>query len=145
MFLFPLIYILSFLKTLKEFSKANASALLIFIVVAMPIYINTLSTTHMYGLESIIGILQFFKELAVLIALFIVIIQLKKNPNFTTTDILVGIFLFYSFIFVILPVGSYDFLTKLLAYKSLSFFCLLYFVGRFIHIFECLRTWENFV
>ena len=134
MFLFPLIYILSFLKTLKEFSKANASALLIFIVVAMPIYINTLSVTYMYGLDSMIGVLQFFKELVVLIALFIVIFQLKKIPYFTTTDILVGIFLLYSFIFVLLPIGSYDFITKLLAYKSLSFFCILYFVGRFIQI-----------
>ena len=89
MFLFPLIYILSFLKTLKEFSKANASALLIFIVVAMPIYINTLSVTYMYGLDSMIGVLQFFKEFVVLIALFIVILQLKKIPYFTTTDILV--------------------------------------------------------
>lgn len=134
MFLFPLIYILSFLKTLKEFSKANASALLIFIVVAMPIYINTLSVTYMYGLDSMIGVLQFFKEFVVLIALFIVIFQLKKIPYFTTTDILVGIFLLYSFIFVLLPIGSYDFITKLLAYKSLSFFCTLYFVGRFIQI-----------
>ena len=112
MFLFPLIYILSFLKTLKEFSKANASALLIFIVVAMPIYINTLSVTYMYGLDSMIGVLQFFKELVVLFALFIVIFQLKKIPYFTTTDILVGIFLLYSFIFVLLPIGSYDFITK---------------------------------
>ena len=134
MFLFPLIYILSFLKTLKEFSKTNASALLIFIVVAMPIYINTLSVTYMYGLDSMIGVLQFFKEFVVLIALFIVIFQLKKIPYFTTTDILVGIFLLYSFMFVLLPIGSYDFITKLLAYKSLSFFCILYFVGRFIQI-----------
>lgn len=134
MFLFPIVYIITFLKTLKEFSKANASALLSFIAVAMPIYINTLSVTHMYGFDSIIGILQLFKELVVIIALFIVITQLTKIPKITTTDILVAIFLLYSFIFVIIPVGSYDFLTKLLAYKSLSFFCILYFVGRLIQI-----------
>jgi hypothetical protein len=59
--------------------------------------------------------LQFFKEFVVLIALFIVILQLKKIPHFTTTDILVGIFLLYSFIFVLLPIGSYDLIT---AYES---------------------------
>lgn len=134
MFLFPLIYIISFLKTLKEFSKANASGLLIFIVVAMPIYINVLSITHMYGLDGLIGILQFFKEFLVIIALFIVIIQFKKIPKFTTTDILVAIFLSYSFLFVLLPIGSYNIISKLLAFKSLSFFCILYFVGRFIQI-----------
>jgi len=134
MFLFPLIYIIAFFKTLKEFGKANASGLLVFIVVAMPIYINVLSITHLYGLDGLIGIFQFFKELVVIIALFIVIIQFKKIPKFTTTDILVSIFLLYSFLFVFLPIGSYNIFTKLLAYKSLSFFCILYFVGRFIQI-----------
>lgn len=134
MFLFPFVYIITFIKTLKEFSKANASALLIFIVVAMPIYINTLSVMHMYGFNELIGILQFFKELVVLIALFIVIIQLKKIPHFNTTDYLVALFLIYSFVFVVFPIGSYDFTTRLLAFKSLSFFCILYFVGRIIHI-----------
>lgn len=134
MFLFPLVYIIVFLKTIKEFCKANASGLMLFIVIAMPIYINSLSIIHMYGYGDLIGSLQLFKELAVLIALIIVIWQLKKLPIITNLDWLILIFLGYSFIFVLVPVGSYNFLTRLLAFKSLSFFCILYIVGRLINV-----------
>lgn len=133
MFLFPLAYIIAFLKTLKEFGQRHASALLIFICVGLPIYINSLSVTHMYGFDKAIGAMQFLKEFLVLISFGLVVYQLKKIPKFTKTDLLVAAFLGYSFLFVLLPIGSYDFVTRLLAFKSLSFFCMLYFVGRFIN------------
>jgi hypothetical protein len=87
----------------------------------------------MYGFDKAIGPMQFAKELVVLIALGLVIFQLKQKPKFKSTDWMVLCFLMYSFIFAILPIGSYDFVTRLLAFKSLSFFCILYFVGRFIN------------
>ncbi len=133
MFLFPLTYIIAFLKTIKEFGKGHAQALLIFICVGLPIYINSLSITYMYGFDNAIGILQFLKELVVFISLGIVLWNLKERPKFTTADWLVASFLGYTFIFSILPIGTYDFVTRLLAFKSLSFFCVLYFVGRFIN------------
>jgi hypothetical protein len=133
MFLFPITYIIAFLKTIKEFGKGRAQAILIFICIGLPIYINSLSITYMYGLDLAIGPLQFLKELVVLIALGMVMFQLKKMPKFTTTDWLVASFLGYTFIYSLLPIGSYDLVTRLLAFKSLSFFCILYFVGRFIN------------
>jgi hypothetical protein len=132
MFLFPLAYIVAFLKTIKEFAKGNAAAILIFICVGLPIYINTLSVTYMFGFENAIGPMQAFKEIVVLIALGIVLWQIKHKPTFTKTDWLVILFFLYSLAFVLLPIGSYDFKSRLLAYKSLSFFTLLYFIGRFI-------------
>lgn len=132
MFLFPLAYIIAFLKTLKEFGQKHASALLIFICVGLPIYINSLSVTYMYGFDKAIGVMQFLKEFLVLISFGLVVFQLKKKPGFTTTDWLVAIFFVYSFVFVLLPIGSYDIVARLLAFKSLSFFGLLYFIGRWI-------------
>jgi len=133
MFLFPLVYIIAFLKALKELGKRNAAGLLIFICVGLPIYINALSVTNMYGFDWAIGVLQFFKELIVLLSFGLVVWQLKKKPRFTSTDWMVAIFLAISFLFALLPIGSYDFMTRLLAFKSLSFFCILYFTGRFIN------------
>jgi hypothetical protein len=133
MFLFPITYIIAFLKTLKEFGKGHAQAIVIFICIALPIYINSLSVTYMYGFDKAIGTMQFLKELVVLISLSIVLWQLKRRPQFTIADWLVASFLGYSFLFAVLPIGSYDFVARLLAFKSLSFFCILYFVGRFIN------------
>ena len=132
MFLFPITYLIAFLKTIKEFGKGHAQAILIFICVGLPMYINSLSITYMYGFDKAIGIMQFLKELVVLISLALVIWNLKKRSHFTTADWLVASFLGYTFIYSLLPIGSYDFVTRLLAFKSLSFFCVLYFVGRFI-------------
>jgi hypothetical protein len=132
MFLFPIAYLIAFLKTLKGFAKKQAGALLIFICIGLPIYIHSLSVTYMYGWDQAIGVLQSFKELVVLIALGLVIWQLKQRPRFTKTDWMVLAFMGYTLFFVVLPIGSYDIKSKLLAFKSLSFFSFLYFVGRCI-------------
>jgi hypothetical protein len=133
MFLFPLAYLIAFLKSIKEFALKQASAILIFICIGLPIYINSLSITYMYGFDTAIGAMQFLKELVVLIALGLILYQVKKKPKFTSTDWMVASFLVYTFIYAVLPIGSYDFVTRLLAFKSLSFFCILYFVGRLIN------------
>jgi O-Antigen ligase len=140
MFLFPLAYLIAFLKTMKEFAIKQASAIIIFICIGLPIYINSLSITYMYGFDKAIGAIQFLKELVVLIALGLILYQIKKKPKFTSTDWMVASFLVYSFIYAVLPIGSYDFVTRLLAFKSLSFFCILYFVGRLINARQILLS-----
>jgi hypothetical protein len=140
MFLFPLAYLIAFLKTMKEFAIKQASAIIIFICIGLPIYINSLSITYMYGFDKAIGAMQFLKELVVLIALGLILYQLKKKPKFTSTDWMVASFLVYTFIYSVLPIGSYDFVTRLLAFKSLSFFCILYFVGRLINARQILLS-----
>ena len=140
MFLFPLAYLIAFLKSIKEFALKQASAILIFICIGLPIYINSLSITYMYGFDKAIGAMQFLKELVVLIALGLILYQIKKKPKFTSTDWMVASFLVYTFIYAVLPIGSYDFVTRLLAFKSLSFFCILYFVGRLINTRQILLS-----
>ena len=140
MFLFPLAYLIAFLKTLKDFGRTHASALIIFICIGLPIYINALSVTYMYGFDKAIGVMQSLKEVVVLISLGLAVWQLNKLPRFKITDWLVASFFVYSFLFVLMPIGSYDFISKLLAFKSLSFFCLLYFSGRLINAKEVLLS-----
>jgi len=94
----------------------------------------------MYGFDKAIGAMQFLKELVVLIALGLILYQIKKKPKFTSTDWMVASFLVYTFIYAVLPIGSYDFVTRLLAFKSLSFFCILYFVGRLINTRQILLS-----
>jgi hypothetical protein len=81
MFLFPLAYLIAFLKSIKEFALKQASAILIFICIGLPIYINSLSITYMYGFDTAIGAMQFLKELVVLIALGLILYQVKKKYN----------------------------------------------------------------
>ena len=94
----------------------------------------------MYGFDKAIGAMQFLKELVVLFALGLILYQIKKKPKFTSTDWMVATFLVYTFIYAVLPIGSYDFVTRLLAFKSLSFFCILYFVGRLINARQILLS-----
>ena len=134
MFLFPILYILSFLKTLKGFLQKNPAGITAFLVIGLPIYINSLSVTHMLGFTNLVPVFQSFKEMVVVLALLISAYQFKKIPQLTYIDKYVLLFLVGTGVYVLLPVGSYSFMTKLLAIKSLSFFCLLYAAGRFVSI-----------
>ena len=134
MFFFPLLYILAFLKTIKAFLHKNTAGIVAFLVVGLPIYINSLSVTHMLGFSSLVPVFQSFKEIIVVLALLISAYQLKKIPQLTYIDKYVLLFLAGTGLYLLLPIGSYPFISKLLAIKSLSFFCLLYAAGRFVSI-----------
>jgi hypothetical protein len=81
MFLFPVLYILSFLKTLKGYFKKNPAGITAFLVIGLPIYINSLSVTHMLGFTSLVPVFQGFKEIVVVLALLISAYQFKKIPQ----------------------------------------------------------------
>ena len=132
MFLFPVVYLFSFLKTIKLFLQRKASGILIFLLIGLPIYINVLSVTFVLGFVKLVPVFQSFKELTVLICLGMVLVGVKKKPILHTIDRLIILFLVVSFIYVLLPIGGYSIFDKLLALKSASFFCILYLVGRFI-------------
>lgn len=132
MFLFPLLYLFSFLQTIKLFLRKNASGILVFLLIGLPIYINALSVTYVLGFKKLVPLFQFFKEAAVIIGLGIVLAGIKKKPNLHKIDHLVLFFLGASFVYVLLPIGNYSIVDKLLALKSVSFFCMLYLLGRFI-------------
>ena len=131
MFLFPLAYLGSFFYALTQMIKKQIEGFLIFVVVGLPVYINAMSVSFIYGFSKWIPLLQSFKELAVLVACLLVATQIKQKPVLHIIDKLIIVFFIYTLLYVILPIGSYSIMAKLMALKNLSFFCLLYFVGRF--------------
>lgn len=132
MLLFPLTYVFAFLKTIKGFTEKKIGAILIFICFGLPIYINTLSVMHMWGFSAALPLLQWAKECIVLITLGIIAYHIKEKPKLALPDKLVLAFISISSIYLFIPIGSYSFFEKLIALKSVSFFALLYAMGRCI-------------
>jgi len=131
MFLFPLTYLASFFYAITKLFKKQVDGFLIFVIVGLPIYINAMSVSFMYGFSRWIPLLQSFKELAVLGACLLVATQLKQRPVLHIIDKLIIAFFVYTLLYAFVPIGSYSIMGKLMALKNLSFFCLLYFIGRF--------------
>ena len=133
MFLFPLAYLFSFFYGLNKLIKKQIEGLLAYVIVGLPIYMNTMSVSFMYGFAAWIPVMQSLKEVIVLISAYFVFTYARvyRKIKFHHIDILVALFFVYTLAFVFLPVGSYSFLNKALALKNLSFFHLLYFIFRF--------------
>lgn len=133
MFLFPLIYISSFFLSAKELIKGNKQGILIFLVFGLPIYITTLSILMDMGMRDLIPLFQPFKELLVLGLLGVSVYCMRTRLRLHTIDYAVIAFFSYSLLYVVLPIGEYGLKDKLLAFKSTSFFPLIYFTGRLLH------------
>ena len=133
MFLFPLAYLFSFFYGVNKLFKKQIEGLLAYIIVGLPIYINAMSVSFMYGFAAWIPIMQSMKEVIVLISAYLVFTYARsyRKINFHYIDILIALFFVYTLTFVILPIGSYSFFNKALALKNLAFFPFLYFIGRF--------------
>jgi hypothetical protein len=88
----------------------------------------------MYGAShGFIRLLQSFKEVIILLTLGTVIIKLKKKIRLHLIDYCMIGYLGYNLLYLIFPVGPYGFTDKLIAFKSVSFFPLIYFTGRLIN------------
>ena len=133
MFLFPLAYLFSFFYGLNKLIKKQIEGLLAYVIVGLPIYMNTMSISFMYGFAAWIPVMQSLKEVIVLISAYFVFTyaRVSRRIKLHYIDVLVAFFFVYTLSFVFLPVGSYSFLKKALALKNLSFFPFLYFIGRF--------------
>ncbi|MGZ4090689.1 MAG: hypothetical protein ACXVNO_08215, partial [Bacteroidia bacterium] len=66
MFIFPLIYVISFFIAAREVLKGNREGILIFLIFGLSIYTTAMSVTFMLGLKVLIPFFQFFKEILVL-------------------------------------------------------------------------------
>lgn len=133
LFVFPLIYIVSFAIAFKEVLKGNRDGLLIFMIWGMSIYITAMSVSFTFGLKDFIPFFQLFKELLIISTLVLSILDLKTRPKFHIVDHVIFLFLGYMIIYAILPIGDQGIITKLLALKGTSFFWVVYFTGRFIN------------
>lgn len=130
MFLFPVIYIALFFSSLVSLFKNRPEGILIFFICALPIYTTTLSVTFMYGFPKMVPVLQSFKEILVLLTLAHQLYFYRKKIYFTIIDKLLFFFFVYTFLYIFLPIGQFNIFTKLIAFKSVSFFILIYFAGR---------------
>lgn len=78
--------------------------------------------------------MQSFKEVLVLSVLIINIASLKYRPRFHLIDYLIFAFLLYLIIYAILPIGDQGFINRLMSLKSISFYVVVYFTGRFFDL-----------
>ena len=129
LYLFPLLFLGSFVLSLYKIGKGDANGVFIFLIGGLPFYAISLSLLFMVAGKTWIPFLQFTKEI-VIIATLITLWWQKEAFRFNVLDKMVLAFLLFSLIFVPLPLGDLGILQKLIAFKSISFFALVYFCGR---------------
>jgi len=134
LFIFPVIYIISFFRSLIRLIERKVDDFLIFFAFGLPIYTTSLSLSFLYGLGFLIPVMQSFKEISVIAGLFYVVYHWKRKIKLHLIDKLLFFFFVYTFLYVVLPIGQYGSFQKLIAFKSLSFFILVYCLGRFFDI-----------
>lgn len=117
---------------MKSLATKNIRGIIPFLIFALPIYTTALSVTNMYGFRGGVSILQSFKELTVVSYLLYLIYTLNRKICFHTIDYLVIFLYLYVFLYIFLPLGGYGFFEKIIAFKSLCFYPVVYFTGRLI-------------
>jgi hypothetical protein len=132
MFIFPLIYIISFIVAFREVLKGNRAGVLIFLIFGLSIYTTAMSVTFMLGLKDLIPFFQFFKEVLIVSVFILNIVNLKYRPRFHLIDYLILAFFIYTIIYAIFPIGEQSFGNRLIALKSTSFYIVVYFTGRLL-------------
>ena len=130
--IFPFAYLLSFFLSLRGLWQKKTNAIFIYVIAGLPIYNTALSIVYGYKLKSWIPVLQSCKELLIVVALIVAIWNYRKKLIPHRLDYWILAFLAYTALYVLLPIGKYDVLQKLVALKSLSFFTIIYFVGRLL-------------
>ncbi len=130
--LLPCIYLFAFLQAVYRLVKKQPQYILVFFVIGLPLYFTALSITYLYGFESLVPVFQSFKELIVLITLLWLIFVKKRVIILRLPDKLMMAYLLYTFLYVLMPLGNFGLVDKLLALKGLSFFPLIYFAGRYM-------------
>lgn len=131
MIVFPLVFLFSFIIATREIIRGNTQDFLLFLIFGLSIYTTAMSVSYMIGLKGMIPGFQFFKELLILTVLSINILTLRKKPRFHLIDYLILAFFLYTLVYAILPIGEQTLVNRLIAFKSTSFFVLVYFTGRF--------------
>ncbi|TSJ40317.1 O-antigen ligase family protein [Mucilaginibacter corticis] len=114
----------------REVCKGRTEGILLFLIFGLSMYTTAMSVAFMMGFKSLIPVFQFFKEILVLSVLTLNILSLRYRPRFHLLDYAILSFLVYTFIYAILPIGDQGFVDRLLAFKSTSFYIVVYFAGR---------------
>lgn len=134
MFLFPVIFVFSFLYLLKGLFHQQPERLFWFIIIGMSAYTVSMSITYQYGFLPVVKVIKYFKELSILFTLGYLVVRYGKTIKMHYLDWLILILFTYCFCYVFLPVGKFTFIEKLTVFKSYGLFGLLYFIGRLLPI-----------
>jgi hypothetical protein len=86
----------------------------------------------MIGLGTTIPIIQYTKEIIVVLTLGLLVYELNELPKFTLLDKLMLSFLCYNALYILTPIGTYGIFQKAIAFKNIAFFPFVYFIGRLI-------------
>ncbi len=129
-YLFPLLFLGSFLMGCYKILKGDPNGLFVYLIGGLPFYAISLSTFYLIGGKNIIPLVQATKELVIVLSLTTLILQNNTLFKWTLLDRLIVVFFLFSAIYIFLPLGPNGFLQRILAFKSLSFFPLVYFCGR---------------
>lgn len=132
MLIFPLLYISAFFTSIRAILQKNPQGGFFFLIFGLSIYNSTLSILFNFGLKSYIPLFQPLKELIILGMLGSVLWNLKEKIRLHVIDYAILGYFLYTFSYVVFPIGSFSFMERLLAFKSTSFFVLIYFCGRLI-------------
>jgi hypothetical protein len=130
MFIFLLIYIISFIVSLREILKGNAQGILIFMIFGLSMYYTAMSVAFTLGLKDLIPIFQAFKEVLILCLLILNIVTLKYRPRLHLIDYAIFAYFLYLVAYAILPIGEQSFAERLVALKSNSIYIVVYFTAR---------------
>ena len=130
MFLFPVLYIASFLYFFKGIFEHKPERIIWFFIIGMSAYTTSLSMTYQYGLLSVVNVIKYFKEIAAIVSLGYLIANTKTKITMHWVDWFVVILFTYCFLYVFIPVGKLTFIERLTVFKSYGLFGLLYFIGK---------------
>ena len=133
-FLFSIIYIGVFIYAIDAVFKDRENEVLVYFIFGLPIYITALSTTNLFGLSMMVPFLQYAKEVIVIVTLFFTIYRIRRKIHFHLYDKLVLAYLLIVIAYTFMPFGAATLFEKWISAKSICFFTLVYFIGRFIAI-----------
>ena len=136
MFLFPVIFVCSFLYLLKGFFQQQPERLFWFIIIGMSSYTLSMSITYQYGFSSIAKLIKYFREISVLLTFCILVVKYWKSIQLNYLDWIILLLFTYCFSYVFLPIGKFSLIEKITVFKSYGLFGILYFIGRLIPVNE---------
>lgn len=146
MFIFLLIYIISFIVSLREVLKGNAQGVLVFMIFGLSMYYTAMSVAFTLGLKDVIPLMQSFKEILIFSLLVLNIVTLKYRPRLHLIDYAIIAYFAYLLAYAILPIGEQSFSERLVALKSNSFYIVVYFTARLMDIHKIyVSKYFNFI
>src|ERR1700754_3639197 len=115
MFIFLLIYIISFIVSLREVLTGNPQGVLVFMIFGLSMYYTAMSVAFTLGLKDVIPLMQSFKEILILSLFVLNIVTLKFRPRLHLIDYSILAYFVYLLAYAILPIGEQSFSERLVA------------------------------